>query len=195
MTVFGITGGSGSGKTTASAILSELGVHVVDTDIIAHEITGKGTKCLEELTEYFGADILNPDGSLNRKSLASKAFSDKEKTSALNGITHKYIKERVIDDINQSDADVIAIDGAVIIGSNIEPLCDFIVSVTADTDIRLERIKKRDGLSDKQAAQRLSAQPDDDFYRHNSKYVIYNNGNADDLRKQINILYNEIKEV
>lgn len=195
MTVFGITGGSGSGKTTASALLCELGVHIIDTDVIAHEVTRKGTKCLDSLAEYFGEDILNADGSLDRKKLASKAFADKEKTSALNRITHKYIKERVIDDINHSEADIIAIDGAVIIGSSIEPLCDFIVSVTADTDIRLERIKKRDGLSDKQAAERLSAQPSDDFYRRNSKYIIYNNGNSDDLRKQINVLYNEIKEV
>ncbi len=193
MTVFGITGGSGSGKTTASAMLSELGVHVIDADVIAREITCKGSKCLDELTEYFGTDILNSDGSLNRKALASKAFSDKEKTSALNRITHKFIKERVIDDINHSKADITAIDGAVIIGSNIEPLCAFIVSVAADADIRLERIKKRDGLSDEQAARRLSAQPDDDFYRRHSRYALRNNGDADDLKNQINILYNEIK--
>ena len=99
------------------------------------------------------------------------------------------------EDIKNSSADVIAIDGAVIIGSSIEPLCGFIVSVTADREVRLERIKRRDGLTDAQAMERLNAQPDDDFYRENSKHIIYNNGSTDDLRHSIRVLYDEIKRL
>lgn len=195
MTIFGITGGSGSGKTLASAIFSELGVHVIDTDVIAHTIVGKGMPCLDELTQYFGLEILNADGTLNRKKLASLAFADDKNRTELSRITHKYIKQLVIEDIRNSNSDMIAIDGAVIIGSIIEPLCDFVVSVMADRQVRIERIKKRDAITDEQANQRLDAQPDDDFYKKNSKYIIYNNGNTDELKHQICMLYSEIKEV
>lgn len=195
MLVFGITGGSGSGKTSASAVLSELGVQVIDTDVIAHKVTGKGTQCLRELEDYFGSEIIMPDGTLDRKKLASVAFSDNAKKAQLNKITHKHIKECVVEEIEKSSADIVAIDGAVIIGSNIEPLCEFIVSVVADRDIRLERIKKRDGISDEQANQRLAAQPDDVFYKENSRYIIYNNGDSEELRKNIYAMYDKIKEV
>lgn len=195
MTVFGITGGSGSGKTSVSAILSEFGVCVIDTDLIAHKITEPKTKCLDELTDYFGKNILNSDGKLNRKKLASIAFSDNEKKAVLNKITHKYIKTEVIKDIECSNSELIAIDGAVIIGSDIEPLCEFIVSVIADRNIRIERIKERDNLTDEQALKRLDAQPKDEFYKENSLYIIYNNGSSQELRESVCELYNIIKEV
>ncbi len=132
MVVFGITGGSGSGKTSVSKMLEKLGVHIIDTDVIAHEIVEPNSDCLNELVDYFGDSILNDDKTLNRKKLASIAFSDKQKTEALSNITHKYIKAEVVKDINTTDAELVGVDGAVIIGSNVEPLCEFIVSVIAD---------------------------------------------------------------
>lgn len=91
MTIFGITGGSGSGKTLASSMFAELGIEIIDADAVSREVTNKGSKCLNELVEYFGNEILQTDGTLNRRHLASIAFSDVEKTKMLNTITHKYI--------------------------------------------------------------------------------------------------------
>lgn len=193
MLIFGVTGGSGSGKTTVSKLLSEYGVHIIDTDMIAREVTGKGSQCLKELVGYFGSEIVRPDGTLDRRLLASRAFSDDKKRAELNRITHKYIKKRVIEDIKASGASLTAIDGAVIIGSSIEPLCAFIVSVTADRELRLERIMERDALSGEQAAMRIDAQPDNEFYEKNSKYVIHNNGDAEELKRQIREFYDGIK--
>lgn len=193
MKIFGITGGSGSGKTSVSKELRNLGVEIIDTDIIAREVVGKGSKCLDELVEYFGNKILNPDGTLDRRKLAKEAFSDSQKTAALNGITHKYIKEEVINRIKNSSSCLIGIDGAVIIGSNIEELCEFIVSVTADKRTRIKRILKRDMLTDEEARERLNAQPDDDFYSRNSRYVIDNSGSFDDLKVNVQTLYDKIK--
>ena len=95
---------------------------------------------------------------MNRKKLASIAFSDKQKTVALSNITHKYIRAEVVKDINTTDAELVGIDGAVIIGSNVEPLCEFIVSVIADKQSRITRIKTRDNITDEQAIQRINAQ-------------------------------------
>ncbi len=195
MRIFGITGGSGSGKTSVSDILKELGVKIIDTDTAARAVVAKGSDCLKELTAYFGSSILNGDGTLNRKKLADTAFSDTEKTAALNRITHKYIKEEVIRAINSSSAPLIGIDGAVIIGSGIDDLCEFIVSVTADRDTRIKRIKERDAITDAQAAARLDAQPSDDFYISHSLYVIDNSAGRDALRKQVRKMYDKIKEV
>lgn len=193
MIVFGITGGSGSGKSTVSAILKKYGIHVIDTDVIARLVVEKGTKCLSELAQAFGKEILNSDGTLNRQKLASIAFSDDKKKELLNGITHKYIKIRVKEEIENSNFDIAAIDGAVIIGSIIEPLCQFIMSVIADKSIRINRIKNRDGLTDAQAKQRVEAQPSDEFYKRHSKYIIYNNASNAELELAVRDLYEKIK--
>ena len=162
MVVFGITGGSGSGKTSVSKMLEKLGVHIIDTDVIAHEIVEPNGECLNELVDYFGDSILNDDKTLNRKKLASIAFSDKQKTVALSNITHKYIRAEVVKDINTTDAELVGIDGAVIIGSNVEP-------------------------------QRINAQNDDEFYKENSMYIIYNNGDIAQLESDVVGLFNKIK--
>ena len=117
------------------------------------------------------------------------------KRQALNRITHKYIKEETIRLIEQTDSDIVGIDGAVIIGSNIQPLCEFIVSVISEKEVRMQRLRERDNLSDEHINLRLSAQPDDKFYIENSLYIIYNNGDLKELQRQAQQLYKRIKEV
>lgn len=195
MKVFGITGGSGSGKSTASSIFADLGVEVIDADVISREITEPNSECLAELVQRFGNGILKKDGTLNRKKLASLAFSDENNLKKLNSVTHCYIKAEIENRIAASNAEWIAIDGAVIIGSIIEPLCEFIITVTADRCVRERRICERDALSKKMACERIAAQPDDVFYKTHSKYIIYNNGSFEDLKKQVLELYDQIREV
>ena len=192
MLVFGITGGSGSGKTTVSDIFRRLGVYVIDADKVAREVVKKGTACLGELSEYFGSEILLEDGELDRKKLASIAFSDKTKLKMLNKITHSHIKEYITRKIKETTAPLAAIDGAVIIGSEIEDMCEFMLSVLADREVRISRITKRDNLSRSDAEKRLSAQPDDEFYIENSKYIVYNNSDIDALTKDTETIFNEI---
>lgn len=195
MRIFGITGGSGSGKTTVSKMLSDMGVYIIDTDQISREVTGKDSECLRELQSAFGDEIIAADGTLDRRKLASIAFADKEKTALLGKITHKYIKSETLRRIQNTDADLIGIDGAVIIGSPIEKICEKIVAVTADTGVRLQRIKQRDSLSDSEARKRLNAQQSEGFYRKNSDYIVDNSGSADDLKNSVSLLYNKLKEV
>ena len=191
--IFGITGGSGSGKTTVSSMLTELGAEIIDTDKIAREITAKGSECLKELTAAFGEKILLPTGELNRRYLARIAFADKEKTALLNSITHKYIKSETLRRIELSDADLIGIDGAVIIGSVIESLCERIVYVTAPHDVRVSRITARDSLTNEEAESRLDAQPDDGFYIKHSDYIVNNGSDLDALKRNVRELYDKLK--
>ncbi|MCI5604843.1 MAG: dephospho-CoA kinase [Clostridia bacterium] len=194
MLVFGITGGSGTGKSTASECFRRLGIYVIDADLAARHVVEKGEPCLDELIMKFGTEILNFDGTLNRKKLGSIVFADEKKLKSLNTITHKHIKKFIVNKLQSLNVEVAAIDGAVIIGSDIEDLCSFFVSVLADRETRLKRIMKRDSLDYTQAQNRLNSQPDDKFYIENSKYIIYNNSDEHNLSSQIKEVCREIIE-
>ena len=175
--IFGITGGTGAGKTTVSKSFEELGVNVIDADRVYHSLIKKGMKCLDEIAGYFGSAVLNEEGELDRRVLASIVFNDSKKLEKLNEITHRYIKEKICS-LTEGDG-IYAIDAAVLIGSPVQGLCKYIVSVTADEEIRLRRIMERDSLSAEEAKQRISSQKKNSFYIDNSDYVIYNNGGSD----------------
>ena len=193
--IFGITGGSGCGKTTVSNMLAKLGAEIIDTDKISREVTGKGSECLKELTDAFGKEILLPSGGLDRHYLASVAFADEEKTALLSRITHKYIKSETVRRIESSRSELIGIDGAVIIGSPVEGLCEKIVYVTARRGVRTERIMSRDGLTRGEAEKRIDAQPDDEFYIKHSDYIVDNSTDLNALEKSVKELYDRLKGV
>lgn len=174
--IFGITGTTGSGKTTISKIFEQLGVKVIDADRVYHSLIEPGMPCVLEIAEFFGKEVLKKDGSLDRKALARIVFSDKEKLEILNKITHKYIRAEISDIIAQNP--LCAIDAAVLIGSEVAELCQYIVTVTADKEVRKKRIIARDLLSEEEADRRIASQKSDSFYIDNSDFVIYNNGNC-----------------
>ncbi len=175
--VFGITGPTGSGKTTVSNLFRDKGIHVIDCDKIAAYVTEKKHDCIEELRDAFGDTVFNVDGTLNRPSLASIVFGNDEKLKLLNKITHKYIKEQIEKEITDSKADIIAIDGAVIIGSPVMDICEKLLVVIADTDVRLKRIMKRDNISFDSAQKRISSQMSNEEYERYADFIIKNNDN------------------
>lgn len=191
--IFGITGGTGAGKTAASDIFRRQGIYVADADKAAREVMAAGSNCLAELSAQLGAEILNDDGSLNRAKTAEIVFSDKEKLAVLNKISHRYIHEWVLAEIANSGAEIAAIDGAVIIGSPVERSCEFIVSVIADEEVRLKRIMERDTITREAAQRRIAAQPSAEFYMEHSAYVLKNNGSAEELETEIKWLVKKIK--
>lgn len=193
MLIFGITGGSGAGKTTVSDIFRKSGIPVIDADKAARAVTEPGEKCLDELTDFFGSEILQSNGTLNRKKLADIAFSDERRLKKLNEITHKYIKINIENQLSEIKGKIAAIDGAVIIGSEVEGLCAFIVSVTAKREVRIKRITARDNISAESAKKRLAAQPGDDFYIEHSKYIIRNDTSVKELESQAERIISEIK--
>lgn len=194
MLVFGITGGSGSGKSSASERFRENGIYVIDADKTAREVVRQGEPCLEELVKELGSEILNDDGGLNRRKTGDIVFSDKKKLDILNRITHKYIQKALEDQLNKIDTDIAAVDGAVIIGSPVEKMCSFLVSVMADKEIRLARIMARDNISREAALKRIESQPSDEFYIANSRYLLYNNISKENLNIEVDKLAKTIKE-
>ncbi len=174
--IIGITGPTGSGKSTITAYLKSKGCYVIDTDSLGRQALQKGSDCLVQACIAFGDDILNTDGTLNRPLLAKRAFSTPENTARLNSITHPWICMQVVeivDSIRKSDSNpVILFDAAVLLESKMDILCDYVLAVVAPLEIRKQRIMTRDNLTEENADIRINAQNKDEFYISRSDFVI-----------------------
>ena len=177
MLIIGLTGKTGAGKTTVASYLKEKGCFIIDGDIIARQITEKGSPILPLLQKAFGEDILDEKGELIRATLAKRAFSSKENTALLNSITHPEIKRRCEKEIafaKDNGYKVAVIDAAAILEGDCKDLCQKIVVVHANEDTRLERILQRDAITKEQAMTRINAQKDDEYYFSQADIIIRN---------------------
>ena len=187
--VLGLTGPTGAGKGIFSSCAKELGFNIIDCDLAAREAVLKGTPALKVLSETFGKKILFENGELNRKMLASIAFSSKENTELLNKAVLPYISEIVISRIK---GDFVLLDAPTLFESGINKLCNSTVAVLAPIDIRRKRIIERDRLDLKSANLRLNAGKPDTFYYDNAEKVIINDGNVDSFEKKVKIYLQDI---
>lgn len=196
--VVGLTGPIGSGKTTVAKVFLDNGYKSIDADKIAREVVSKGSDTLTLLARSFGSDIINTDGTLNRKLLAKKAFASKEKTELLNSITHpailSLVKERIAQYKSEGFTKLIY-DAPLLFESGSDKLCDTVVVVIANKEQRISRVKLRDNMSESELHDRINRQHEDDFYTNNADYVIYNNASLDDLVKNTLNVITSIQEV
>ena len=191
--IFGITGGTGAGKSTVSSAFRDRGIYVADADAAARQVVKKDMPCLSELKDAFGSRIITGDGELDRRRLGEIVFSDSRQLEILNRITHKYIKAYLEDEIAGAGAAIAAIDGAVIIGSPVMDICEFLVVVTADESVRKERIMRRDGISREAAEKRINAQlPQSEYLKH-ADFVIDNSENGEKQEREIEEILSKIK--
>ena len=157
MKIIGITGRSGSGKSAVSALYRQLGYTVADADLVARQVLEPGSPCLAKLAEAFGDDLLTPEGTVNRQLLADRAFRDEAGTQKLVSITHPEIIARLLaaaDEAKSRGEALFFVDGAVIVGAPFEKHCDAIWLVSAPYEQSVARIRKRDGLTRRQARAR-----------------------------------------
>lgn len=175
MITLGLTGKTGAGKSTVANLLKEKDCYIIDGDIIARQITEKGSEVLPLLQKAFGDDILDDNGELIRAVLAKRAFSSKENTALLNSITHPVIKQRCADEMAKAESlgyKTALIDAAALLDSDCKDLCDKIIVVTAPEDIRLQRILERDRITKEQAMTRINAQKSDEYYFSHADIII-----------------------
>ena len=175
--IVGLTGTSGAGKTTVCEILRQHGCMIINSDNAAREITEIGSPCHDELRLAFGDEIINSDGSLNRRLLGEIAFSSDELTARLNAITHPHIMKRIkciINEYKQSGAKIITLDAPQLFEANADKLCDCVVAVIADRRLAKDRIISRDNIDEDNAENRLSRSHDDCFFTERADYIIRN---------------------
>ncbi len=182
--VLGLTGGTGAGKSAVSEYLKKKGATVIDADKLSREITKEGGVALPEIDASFPGVI--KDGVLDRRALGEIVFSDKEKLMILNKITHKYIKKLTEEKLSQSTG-IVVLDAPLLFEAGEEVLCDKVVFVSAEDEIRLKRIMERDKLSLGEATARINARNLDEI-KEKCDFCVYNNGDTETLEKEVDSL-------
>lgn len=184
--LIGLTGKTGSGKSFAAKIFETQGAFVADCDVIAHEVLNDNN-IKEKLCSTFSRKILDKNNNIDRKALGAIVFSDSEKLSLLNAIMHTEIIRRALNKCHLSGKDICIIDGSELEASGVDNKCNYIVVITADEDIRLERILSRDNIDRENALRRIRAQKE---YSKNAIFIA-NNETEDIFKKKIIDLYNK----
>jgi dephospho-CoA kinase len=181
----GLTGGIGAGKSAVSTQFSQRGGVIVDGDVISREVVEPGTEGLAALVEAFGADILLPDGALNRPALAAKAFSSNENRAMLNGIVHPLVGKRRAELIAAvPDDSVLVEDIPLLVESGMAPLFPLVVVVYADAEVRLARLVGQRGMPEDDARARIAAQAVDDQRRAVADVWLDNSGTPEALAER-----------
>jgi dephospho-CoA kinase len=189
----GLTGGIGAGKSTVSAAFNECGGVIVDGDVIAREVVEPGTAGLTQLVEAFGEDILLPEGALNRRALAAKAFMNDEQRLKLNSIVHPLVagrREEIIAAVSTDD--VVVEDIPLLVETGMAPMFPLVVVVTAAVETRIDRLIKR-GMDEKDARARIQAQAPEEQRRAIADVLLDNSGSQGELvEKARDVWYNRV---
>ena len=191
MKIIGLTGPTGAGKSSLNTVAEDFGLKVIDCDVFARKAVEKGSEGLKALVIAFGEDILSPDGTLDRKIMAQKAFSTPENTEKMNKTLLPFIVRLVLNECKGQD---VLMDAPTLIESGLKEKCFATIGVLAEEKIRLERIMTRDDLDEKSAMLRINAGKSDEFYKQNTDYIIYNNGDQAEFKNRFAEILNEIKE-
>lgn len=195
MTIIGITGGSGAGKTTVLNVLREFDAHVIDCDALYHQLLEESVPLLGELWTRFGAAVFTPEGRLDRKALGNTVFRDAAALADLNEITHKFVRAGVVRQVEQARAAgrrAAAVDAIALLESGLGELCDVTVAVTAPGEARVVRLMAREGVSESYARARIAAQKPDAYFEARCDYVLCNAGTPEDCRRRARELFEKI---
>ena len=173
MTVIGITGPTGSGKTTALTALERLGFQVVDCDALYYQLLARVQGLRQGIREAFGQVFL-PDGQLDRRTLGDIVFGNPAALDKLNALVYPAVSAAVKQKIENCTKKGLVIDAINLIESGLGDLCDWTVALTAAPDVRMKRIMARDGISEERAKARIAAQKPDKFFRRNCTFLLEN---------------------
>jgi dephospho-CoA kinase len=191
MYIIGLTGGIGSGKSTVSARLAELGATVVDADLISREVVEPGEPALAELGETFDG-VLKADGTLDRAELARQAFSSPEGTAKLNAITHPRIRERTVRQFREAaeaGARYLVYDMPLLIENKETDKVQTVLVVDAPDELRIRRLVDQRGLDEADARRRIAAQIDRETRLAAADTVLDNSGTREDLLAQVDAFW------
>jgi dephospho-CoA kinase len=193
MKIIGLTGGIGSGKSTVLALFKALGVLTYIADIEAKKLMNFDAELRSQIQKLFGEKAYENE-KLNSAFIASVVFNNAEKLNALNAFVHPKVREDFQHFIRTQKADFVIYEAAILFESGSNQFCDYIITVIADFDHKIERIMKRDGVSEAQIMERMQQQSNDDFKIKKSDFVIRNN-HLDHTKQQILTIFEMLKKL
>ena len=188
--IIGLTGGTGTGKSTVSGLLAEKGALSLDCDAIYHELLVNSADMLRELEDRFPTAFTG--GKPDRKALGAIVFADPAALSELNAITHRYVKDEVhrrLDAFAWQGGTTAVIDAIGLFESGLAEECSCTVGVLSTRENRLKRIMRREGIGEEYARSRIDAQQDDDFFESRCDYLLRNDGTTEELMQECKTLF------
>ena len=196
MRTIGLTGGIGSGKSTVSKILADLGAFVIDADTVGHEIYLPGKAAWQQVTAAFGQDILAEDQTIDRKKLGAIVFSSADALKQLNTIVHPImfteIEQRIQAKRDEGFTPPIVIEAAILIEANWLPLADEVWVVVTDKSAIIERVAEQRGMAAKDTEARIANQLSDQERLKHATVVIHNDGSLEDLQQHIQQVWSQL---
>jgi len=193
--VIGLTGGIGSGKSTVSQYLKELGAVIIDADKVGHEAFQPGTEAWREVVATFGRDIVTPNGEIDRKKLGAIVFDSPPALMQLNRIMHPKMRDMMkarIDEYRRQGVAVVVLEAAILIEANWAPLVDEVWVTIARESAVLERLKKQRGLAEEQTLSRIRSQLSNGERLKHADVVISNEGNLEEVKARVKELWVKI---
>lgn len=185
VTVIGLTGNIGTGKSTVTRMLADLGATVIDADKLAHEVIAPGTPGWQQVVEAFGQEIVAADGTIDRARLAAIVFSDPAALARLEAIIHPLVIQETDRRIRAIGRGVVVIEAIKLIESGMVRDCDALWVVTARPEQQLERLVRQRGMSAAEVRRRMAAQPPQAEKIALADVVIDNSGTPEETRAQV----------
>ena len=188
--ILGLTGQTGAGKSTVSKVFAKNGTAVINADELVAELYMPDSVCLKILSAEFGSDIILPNKNLDRKKL--------DLQHVLGKLIHPFVLSLFLEKTEKlvnSDKKFIVFDAPQLFESKANVICDYIISVTADENIRKQRIMQRDGISEEMAESRINAQLSENYFKDNSDFILENNGTKQELIDKAEGLFGYIRQV
>lgn len=194
MNIIGLTGGIASGKSTVSSFFRQKGAAVLDADRIARELSEPGGKLHAEYVHHFGAEVLQSDGTLNRRRIGQIVFSDPQQKQWLDAVSHPAIWAELLRKLEQKRNEkqrLILLDIPLLFESGWDKMADKTCLVYVDESVQLQRLMKRDGYTRREAQDRIAAQMPLEEKKKRADYLIDNNGSLMDTVQQAEELWKE----
>lgn len=193
MRLIGMTGRSGCGKSTVSAVAESMGILVLDCDGIYREMTSRPSDCLRAIQETFGGETVR-DGALYRPALREKVFRDPGEMARLNEITARYMTAEIDSRLQNTTAEIAILDAPTLFESGMQSVCDDLLCVTAPEESCIRRIMLRDCISREDALLRLNSQRSESFFIENCNFHLHNDGDIETFRSSAHTLLSAIKK-
>ncbi len=199
MLIVALTGGIATGKSVVARMFMELGANVIDYDKLSRDVVRPHEPAWEDIVQWFGTDITLPDGSLDRVKLGSIVFADAARRKKLESFIHPRILQRqqeILRDIERRDPSAIVIvDVPLLFEVKLDTNFNHIILVYAPADVQLERMKLRDGFTTEEAQSRIAAQYPIDEKLGRSDFVVHNEGDLENARKQVAEIFQKLRDL